>query len=63
MQTAIRSGLVRKEDVQFPLSWYVEKRLCGKRKVLLDYIAFSSTPESAEYFESLNAWQRCPSSP
>ena len=59
MQTAIRSGLVRKTDVQFPLSWYVEKRLCGKRKLLLDYIAFSSTPESAQYFESLEAWQRC----
>ena len=27
----VSSGLVRKEDVRFPLSWYLEKRLCGHR--------------------------------
>ncbi len=61
LQAAVRSGLVRKEDVQFPLSWYVEKRLCGHKKLLLAYIAANSAPESAQYFESLEAWQRCPS--
>jgi hypothetical protein len=61
LQAAVRSGLVRKDDVQFPLSWYVEKRLCGHKKLLLAYIAVNSTPESAQYFESLDAWQRCPS--
>ena len=61
LQSAVRSGLVRKDDVEFPLSWYVEKRLCGHKKVLLAYIAVNSTPESAQYFESLEAWQRCPS--
>ena len=61
LQTAVRSGLVRKDDVQFPLSWYVEKRLCGHKKLLLAYIAVNSTPESAQYFESLEAWQRCSS--
>ena len=60
LQAAVRSGLVRKEDVQFPLSWYVEKRLCGHKKLLLAYIAANSVPESAQYFESLEAWQRCP---
>ena len=35
LQAAVRSGLVRKDDVQFPLSWYVEKRLCGHKKLLL----------------------------
>ena len=60
LQTAVRSGLVRKDDVQFPLSWYVEKRLCGHKKLLLAYIAANSVPESAQYFESLEAWQRCP---
>ena len=59
LQAAVRSGLVRKEDVEFPLSWYVEKRLCGHKKMLLAYIAANSTPESAQYFESLQAWQRC----
>ena len=59
LQAAVRSGLVRKEDVEFPLSWYVEKRLCGHKKLLLAYIAVNSAPESAQYFESLEAWQRC----
>ncbi|HEY8172963.1 MAG TPA: hypothetical protein VIH21_07730 [Dehalococcoidia bacterium] len=61
LQAAIRSGLVRKDDAQFPLSWYVEKRLCQHRKLILAYIAANSTPESAQYFESLKAWQQCPS--
>ena len=61
LQAAVRSGLVRKDDVLFPLSWYVEKRLCGHRKLLLAYIAVNSAPESAHYFESLDAWQRCAS--
>jgi hypothetical protein len=61
LQAAVRSGLVRKDDVQFPLSWYVEKRLCGHKKLLLAYIATNSTPEPAQFFESLEAWQRCPS--
>jgi hypothetical protein len=59
LQTSIRSGLVRKDDAQFPLSWYVEKRLCRHRKLILAYIAANSTPESAQYFESLESWQRC----
>ncbi len=64
LQAAVRSGLVRKEDIEFPLSWYVEKRLCGHRKLLLAYIAINSTPLAAQYFESLDAWQRCgPSGP
>ena len=61
LQSAVRSGLVRKDDVEFPLSWYVEKRLCGHKKLLLAYIAVNSAPESAQYFDSLEAWQRCPS--
>ena len=48
LQSAVRSGLVRLDDVQFPLSWYVEKRLCGHKKLLLAYIAVNSTPESAQ---------------
>jgi hypothetical protein len=59
LQAAVRSGLVRRDDVQFPLSWYVEKRLCGHKKLLLAYIAVNSAPESAQYFESLDAWRRC----
>jgi hypothetical protein len=61
LQAAVRSGLVRKEDVRFPLEWYVEKRLCGNKKLLLSYMAEYSTIESQQFFESLEAWQRCSS--
>ena len=60
LQTAVRSGLVRKDDVKFPLNWYIEKRLCGHKKLLLEYIAENSAAESRQFFESLDAWQRCP---
>jgi hypothetical protein len=60
LQSAVRSGLVRKEDVRFPLEWYVEKRICSHKKLLLAYMAENSTIESKQFFESLDAWQRCP---
>jgi len=59
LQSAVRSGLVRKDDVRFPLDWYVEKRLCPLRTLLLAYIAENSAVESKQFFESLDAWQRC----
>ena len=59
LQAAVRSGLVRKDDVTFPLNWYVEKRLCRHKKLLLDYIAEYSVVESKKFLESLDAWQRC----
>ena len=61
LQAAVRSGLVRKDDVTFPLNWYVEKRLCKHKKLLLEYIAEYSVAESKQFFESLEAWQRCSS--
>ena len=60
LQSAVRSGLVRKDDVKFPLNWYVEKRICRHKKLLLAYITENSTAESRQFFESLDAWQRCP---
>ena len=61
LQAAVRSGLVRQEDVRFPLEWYVEKRICKHKKLLLAYITENSTAESKQFFESLDAWRRCPS--
>ncbi len=61
LQAAVRSGLVRQEDVRFPLEWYVEKRICGHKKLLLAYMAENSTIESRQFFESLDAWRRCSS--
>jgi hypothetical protein len=60
LQTAVRSGLVRADDVRFPLEWYVEKRICRNKKLLLAYMAENSTIESQQFFESLEAWRRCP---
>jgi len=60
LQAAVRSGLVRHEDVRFPLEWYVEKRICGHKKLLISFMAENSTIESKQFFESLDAWQRCP---
>ena len=59
LQAAVRSGLVRKDDVRFPLEWYVEKRICRHKKLLLAYMAENSTIESKQFFESLDAWRRC----
>ena len=42
-----------------PLEWYVEKRLCRHKKLPLAYMAENSTIESKQFFESLEAWQRC----
>jgi hypothetical protein len=61
LQAAVRSGLVRHEDVRFPLEWYVEKRICTHKKLLLAYMAENSTIESKQFFESLDAWRRCSS--
>jgi hypothetical protein len=61
LQRAVRSGLVRRDDVTFPLNWYVEKRLCKHKKLLLEYIDANSGVESKQFFESLDAWQRCSS--
>ena len=58
---AVRSGLVRKGDVEFPLSWYVEKRLCRHKQLLLNYMKENSAPETIDFFASLDAWSRCAS--
>ena len=61
LEASVRSGLVRREDVTFPLAWYVEKRFCRHKKLILDYIAENSANEARQFFESFEAWQRCPS--
>jgi hypothetical protein len=61
LQVAIRSGLVRKDDVKFPLSWYVEKRLCKRKTLLLNYMKEYSAPETIDFFASLDAWTQCSS--
>ena len=62
LQVAVRSGLVRKDDVKFPLSWYVEKRLCKRKQLILDYMKDNAAPETMDFVTSLEAWTRCSSS-
>ena len=61
LQVAVRSGLVRRDDVKFPLTWYVEKRLCRRKQLLLDYMKENAAPETIDFFTSLDAWTRCSS--
>ena len=61
LQAAVGSGLVRRNDVIFPLNWYVEKRLCKHKKLLLAYIGEYSVREAVQFLESLDSWQRCAS--
>jgi hypothetical protein len=61
LQIAIRSGLVQREDVEFPLSWYTERRLCAHKPMLLRYMAANSANETKEFFDSLASWRRCSS--
>ena len=61
LQVSVRSGLVRRDDVRFPLSWYVEKRLCRRKQLLLDYMKENAAPETIEFFASLDAWTQCSS--
>ena len=61
LQVAVRSGLVRKDDVKFPLSWYVEKRLCKRKQLILDYMKENAAPETMDFVTSLDAWTRCSS--
>ena len=34
--------------------------MCSHKTLLLAYMAENSTIESKQFFESLDAWQRCP---
>ena len=61
LQVAVRSDLVRRNDVAFPLTWYVEKRLCRRKQLLLDYMKENAAPETIDFFASLDAWTRCSS--
>ncbi len=61
LQVAVRSGLVRKDDVAFPLSWYVEKRLCRHKQLLVDYMKENAARETLDFFVSLDAWTQCSS--
>jgi hypothetical protein len=59
LETAVRSGLVKLEDVRFPLSWYAAKRMCQRKKLFEDYMKENAAPETLQFFQRLDEWRNC----
>lgn len=59
LESAVRSDLVRVEDVKFPLSWYAAKRMCPRKKLFEDYMRENAAPETLQFFERLEEWRSC----
>ncbi len=50
LEAAVRSDLVRFEDVRFPLSWYAAKRMCPRKRLFESYMKENAAPENAPIF-------------
>ena len=59
LESAVRSDLVRIEDVRFPLSWYAAKRMCPRKKLFEDYMKENAAPETLQFFQRLDEWRNC----
>jgi hypothetical protein len=59
LESAVRSELVRIEDVRYPMSWYAAKRLCPRKKLFEDYMKENAAPETLQFFERLDEWRNC----
>ena len=59
LESAVRSDLVRIEDVKFPLSWYAAKRMCPRKQLFEDYMKENAAPETLQFFERLEEWRSC----
>jgi hypothetical protein len=59
LEAAVRSELVRIEDVRFPLSWYAAKRMCPRRRLFETYMQENAAPETLQFFERLPEWKNC----
>ncbi len=60
LEAAVRSDLIKAEDVRFPLSWYAEKRMCPRKKLFENYLRENAAPETLRFFERLDEWKNCP---
>ena len=60
LEAAVRSDLVRIEDVRFPLSWYAAKRMCPRKQLFEDYMRENAAPETLQFFQRLDEWRNCP---
>jgi hypothetical protein len=59
LQAAVRSDLVKLEDVRFPLSWYAAKRMCPRKQLFEAYMKENAAPETLLFFQSLDEWKNC----
>lgn len=59
LEAAVRSDLVRLEDVRFPLSWYAAKRMCPRRQLFEAYMKENAAPETLNFFQRLDEWRNC----
>ena len=59
LEAAVRSDLVKIEDVKFPLSWYASKRLCPRKKLFEAYMKEDAAPETLQFFQRLDEWRNC----
>lgn len=59
LEAAVRSDLVRIEDVRFPLSWYAAKRMCPRKQLFEDYMRENAAPETLQFFQRLDEWRNC----
>ena len=59
LESAVRSDLVRIEDVKFPLSWYAAKRMCPRKQLFENYMKENAAPETLQFFQRLDEWRNC----
>lgn len=59
LESAVRSELVRIEDVRFPLSWYAAKRMCPRKQLFEAYMKENAAPETLQFFQRLDEWRNC----
>lgn len=59
LEAAVRSDVVRLEDVRWPLSWYAARRMCPRKQLFEVYMKENAAPETLHFFERLNEWRNC----
>jgi hypothetical protein len=59
LESAVRSDLIKIEDVRFPLSWYAAKRMCPRKQLFEGYMKENSAPETLQFFRRLDEWRNC----
>ncbi|HEX8138345.1 MAG TPA: hypothetical protein VF544_12205 [Pyrinomonadaceae bacterium] len=59
LEMAVRSDLVRIEDVRYPLSWYAAKRMCPRKQLFENYMKENAAPETLQFFQRLDEWRNC----